>query len=259
MSGSARFDKSPHPALPRSRGKIGEEAGEAALYGPVKRFLEARGYVVKGEVRGCDLVARRGDEPAVIVELKLRFNLTLVLQGIDRLALSERVYVAVPRPPRNARGLAPETPAVRRLCRRIGLGLIVVGREAVAVIEEPVPYRPRQSRQRAARLIAEFDRRAGDPNIGGRSRAPIVTAYRQDALRCARALAANGAMRLAELRAATGVAAAAGILQRNVYGWFARVGRGTYALSQGGHEALVQFAEATAALSAGPAPDRAVA
>ena len=61
---------------------------EAALYGPVKRFLEGQGYVVKGEVRGCDLVARRGDEPPVIVELKLRFNLALVLQGIDRLARS---------------------------------------------------------------------------------------------------------------------------------------------------------------------------
>ena len=59
-----------------------------------------QGYEVKGEVRGCDLVARRGDEPPVIVELKLRFNLALVLQGIDRLALSERVYLAVPRPRR---------------------------------------------------------------------------------------------------------------------------------------------------------------
>jgi hypothetical protein len=232
---------------------------EAALYGPVKRFLEAQGYEVKGEVRGCDLVARRGGEPPVIVELKLRFNLALVLQGIDRLALSERVYVAVPRPPRSARGLAPEAPSVRRLCRRIGLGLIVVGRDAIAVVEEPVPYRPRQSRQRTARLLAEFDRRAGDPNIGGRCRAPIVTAYRQDALRCAGALAANGAMRLAELRIATGIADAAAILQRNVYGWFARVGRGTYSLSDGGRAALLQFAEAIAALPTEPTAEQAAA
>jgi hypothetical protein len=63
------------------------------------------------------------------------------------------------------------------------------------------------------------------------------------------ALAANGAMRLAELRTATGVADAASILQRNVYGWFARLARGTYALSQGGQDALGQFAEALAALA----------
>jgi hypothetical protein len=72
-------------------------SSEADLYAPVKRFLERQGYDVKGEVRGCDLVARRGEEPLVIVELKLRFNLALVLQGVERLALSDAVYLAVPR------------------------------------------------------------------------------------------------------------------------------------------------------------------
>src|SRR5436190_20638139 len=95
--------------------------GEAELYAPVKCFLEARGYEVKGEVCGCDLVARhindRSDEKPVIVELKRRFTLALLLQGIDRLAISERVYLAVPRPVRKARGLSPEAPAIRRLCR----------------------------------------------------------------------------------------------------------------------------------------------
>src|SRR5438270_4771008 len=77
---------------------IGKPAplGEAALYLPVKRFFEKSGFEVKGEVNGCDLVAYRGDEPPVIVELKLRFTLALVLQGIDRLAISERVCLAVP-------------------------------------------------------------------------------------------------------------------------------------------------------------------
>ena len=245
------------------RGRVGADAtSEAALYGPVKRFLERLGYEVKGEVRGCDLVARRGDEPMVIVELKLRFNLALVLQGVDRLALSERVYVAVPRPPRSARGLVPDAPSIRRLCRRLGLGLILVGRGTVTVVEEPVPYRPRPAHQRAARLILEFERREGDMNVGGRRRTPIVTAYRQDALRCARALAANGPMRLAQLRAATGVADAAPILQRDVYGWFTRLRRGIYTISDRGREALGQFAEAVAALadpSAELAIERAVA
>jgi hypothetical protein len=230
-------------------GRVGA-IGEAVLYGPVKRFLERCGYEVKGEVQGCDLVARRGDEPTIIVELKLRFTLGLVLQGIDRLRLSERVYLAVPRPLRGGRGIKPDAPRVRRLCRRLGLGLILVGRDTVWVVEEPVPYRPRPAARRAARLIAEFDRRVGDMNVGGRNRAPIVTAYRQDALRVAGALARAGPMRVAELRAATGVADAARLLQRDVYGWFARVGRGTYALSDRGRAALGQFAEAVAALAA---------
>ncbi|HIP77584.1 MAG TPA: hypothetical protein EYH07_03860, partial [Kiloniellaceae bacterium] len=70
-------------------------AKEEDLYAPVKAFFEGQGYVVKAEVRGCDLVARRGAEPPVIVELKTGFTLPLVLQGIDRLGLSEHVYLAV--------------------------------------------------------------------------------------------------------------------------------------------------------------------
>src|SRR5215469_6560251 len=116
---------------------------EAALYPAVKAFLERQGYVVRGEVSGCDLVARRGDEAPVIVELKLRFTLSLLLQGVDRLALSPLVYLAVPRPAARTRGLRPDAKSVRNLCRRLGLGLLMIsGRGAVEVIEDPIPYRP---------------------------------------------------------------------------------------------------------------------
>lgn len=221
---------------------------EAALYPPVKAFLERQGYEVKGEVRGCDLVARRGDEPPLIVELKLRFNLALVLQGVDRLALTERVYLAVPRLEGRARGgrLAPERPELRKLCRRLGLGLMLVGlsRNIVEILEEPVPYRPRQAKSRALRLVDEFSRRVGDANIGGAASVPVVTAYRQDALRCARALAVYGPMRVGALRAMAEVPAAANILQRNVYGWFDRIERGIYGLTPEGDQALSRFAKA---------------
>ena len=68
---------------------------EVALYGPVKALLGSQGYSVKGEVVGCDVVAVRGDEPPVVVELKRQFGLGLVLQGIDRLTLTDAVYLAV--------------------------------------------------------------------------------------------------------------------------------------------------------------------
>jgi hypothetical protein len=240
--------------LARSRRLAGAGARqrETALYPPLKAFFERRGYAVKGEVAGCDLVARRGDEPPVIVELKLRFGLPLVLQGIDRLALSERVYLAVPRPPATGSGLRPDSQRVRRLCRRLGLGLIVVGNGAVAILEEPVPYRPRRSSHRALRLGEEFDRRVGDPNMGG-SRGAIVTAYRQDALRLACLLAQRGPLPVAALRAQSGTPQAGRILQRNVYGWFERLARGTYGLTAGGRRALIRFADALPALSAAEA------
>src|SRR6266851_8298886 len=95
---------------------------ESDLYAPVKALLEGQGYSVKGEVRGCDVVAVRGKEPPVIVELKRAFGLGLVLQGVDRLALSDAVYLAVGAWPKNMRN-------VKKLCRRLGLGFIVVAQE----------------------------------------------------------------------------------------------------------------------------------
>jgi len=86
--------------------------------------------------------------------------------------------------------------------------------------------------------------------MGGAARSPIVTIYRQDALRCARALAESGPMRLRDIRAVAGVEAAAPILQRNVYGWFARLARGTYGLTDPGRAALAEFADALAGLGA---------
>jgi hypothetical protein len=203
---------------------------EVALYAPVKALLESQGYTVKGEVTGCDVVALRGDEPPVIVELKRAFGLGLVLQGIERLALTDAVYVAV--------GTWPRRPAaVQRLCRRLGLGLIVVSRGRATVLLDPLPYRPRKSRVRTARLLDEHRRRVGDPTAGGSVRRPIMTAYRQESLRCAELLAA-GPSTLRAIRAGDDVPRAGRILQSNVYGWFERVGRGTYVLSPRGREAL---------------------
>jgi hypothetical protein len=203
---------------------------EAALYGPVKALLETQGYEVKGEIVGCDVVAVRGDEPPVVVELKRAFGIALVLQGIDRLAMTDAVYLAV--------GAWPRRPAaVSRLLRRLGLGLIVVAGERADVVLDPLPYRPRQNRRRTGRLLDEHRRRVGDPTVGGSVRAPIMTAYRQEALRCAARLEAGPAT-VQAIRADGDVPHAGRILQTNVYGWFERVERGIYILSPRGRRAL---------------------
>lgn len=208
-------------------------AREIDLYPAVKRLLESQGYDVKGEVRRCDVVGVRGDEPPVIVELKRAFGLELVLQGIDRLAVTDAVYLAV--------GAWPKDPAgVRRLCRRVGLGLIVVGGDRADVILDPVPYRPRRDRRRLARLLGEHQRRVGDPTAGGSVRRPIMTAYRQQAIRCLEVLA-DGPLTLRSMRAAADVPQATAIVSRDVYGWFERVTRGTYALSPRGRDALADL------------------
>jgi hypothetical protein len=209
---------------------------ESALYKPVKVFLEGLGFCVKGEIGACDMVALDGSEPAFVVvcELKLSFNLDLVLQGVDRASACDEVWLAVKA---SGRGRGREgDPRVRKLCRLLGFGLLsVAGGDRVDVLVEPGPWRPRSDKARRSRLVTEHRRRRGDPVEGGGSRSPVMTAYRQQALVCCAALA-NGPLRPRDLK--KHAPEAPKILQRNVYGWFERVERGLYGLTEAGRTAL---------------------
>jgi hypothetical protein len=232
---------------------------EAELYAPVKALLEDRGYEVKAEVNGCDVVACKEGEPTVIVELKLTFSIDLLFQGIDRLTITDDVYLAI---------LAPETAAKRKnwrarrgdcikLCRRLGVGLMTVdpprrSGAQVEVLLDPAPYAPRKNKRKQTRLMKEFTARSGDPNQGGITRTKIVTAYRQDAIRCAMVLADGREMKTGEIRAATGAPKTASILQKNYYGWFERTTRGVYRLTPSGHEGLQHYAEVLPPLADNP-------
>lgn len=215
---------------------------ESDLYPPVKAFLEAQGYAVKAEIGECDLLAIRGEEEPVVVELKRAFSLALVMQGAARQAMFAQVYLAVGLGPR---GWGPRYKDVIRLCRRLGLGLLAVRFGAAgAAVEahlDPGPFAPRRNAKRRGRLLREFARRAGDPNLGGTTGVKRVTAYRQDALRLARHLAEAGPASPAAAAAATGVARAGAILRADHYGWFARVARGVYALTEAGAAGLAAF------------------
>lgn len=215
---------------------------ETSLYLPIKRFLEQRGFTVKGEIGGCDLVALSPDETPLLVigELKLSFNLELVLQAVDRAGACDEVWLAARA---SARGKGRESDArFRNLCRRLGFGMLAVSAEGeVAVVVAPDAPMPRKDPRRRSKLMAEHRRRLGDPAVGGGSRVPIMTAYRQQALACAAALAA-GPMRPRDLRPRAPDAGR--ILLDNVYGWFARAGRGVYTLTPAGHEALVRWPQA---------------
>ncbi|MEM7523700.1 MAG: DUF2161 family putative PD-(D/E)XK-type phosphodiesterase [Pseudomonadota bacterium] len=219
---------------------------EAELYAPIKTYLEAQGYIVKSEIGDCDVMAARGDEPPVVVELKTSFSLALVMQGVARQALFDDVYLAVPAS--GPRGWKLRYRDISRLCRRLGLGLLAVkGDGAVEAHLDPAPYQPRRNAKRRGRLLREFERRVGDPNTGGATGVKRVTAYRQDALRCARHLAAEGPSRPAAIRDATSVARAGAILRADHYGWFERIERGVYALTPQGAAGLEEFADALGA------------
>ncbi|MFT8243098.1 DUF2161 domain-containing phosphodiesterase [Roseomonas sp. BN140053] len=226
---------------------------ETALYAAAKAFLQGRGFVVKGEVCGCDAVGLRpapeaGGRPGVAVcELKLGFNLELVLQGVDRMAAADEVWLAVAA---TRRGRDRDT-RVHKLCRLLGFGLLAVEprRGRVEVLVEPAPYRPRPSPKRRAGLLREHARRQGDPNAGGSTRAPIMTAYRQQALACAEGLR-GGPCRPRDLRDAAPEAGR--ILLRNVYGWFERVSPGLYRITAAGEDALRRWGPGLAAAAEDP-------
>lgn len=222
---------------------------ESDLYAPVKALLEGQGYEVKGEIGAVDVVASRDGDDPVIVELKTGFSLSLFHQAVERQKLSDAVYVAVPRG--SGAAFARSLAGNRTLCRRLGLGLITVRLETglVEIHCDPAPYRPRQSKPRKSRLLREFARRVGDPNEGGSTRQGLMTAYRQDALRCLTVLDADGPTKAAAVAARSGVETARRIMADDHYGWFERVATGIYALTPKGRQAVADFAGEIARLA----------
>ncbi|MDA0346987.1 MAG: DUF2161 family putative PD-(D/E)XK-type phosphodiesterase [Verrucomicrobia bacterium] len=220
---------------------------ESDLYEPIKHYLEERGYTVKGEIKGVDLVATHQDRETVLVELKKSFNLKLLFQGIDRLAISDRVYLAVPASASAANVLNQQHKSVKKLCRRLGLGLMQVyfgpRTTRVDILVDPGPFQPRKNKVKFRALHDEFENRRGDPNTGGVTRKRIMTAYRQQVLRLAACVAEQENCSLAEMRETTGVLNAASIVQNNHYGWFERVSRGKYRLTELGVSELNSFSE----------------
>lgn len=227
-------------------------AKETELYGPVKSYFEQHGYTVRSEVLHCDLVAVSPDgSETVIAEMKKTFNLALLLQGVERLRIADKVMLAVERNRKKAGSHNQRFGDLAELCRMLGLGLMTVTfyktkPAAVEVLCEPgdLPLRGRRpARQR--RLMTEFRERSGDYNLGGsggRDAGRRMTAYREKALRCAWALQTFGPLSPAKASAHIGYSRAGEMLRNNYYGWFEKVERGLYRLAPEGEAALTEHA-----------------
>lgn len=215
---------------------------ETDLYLPIKSLLQEQGYEVKGEVGAADIVACRSDEEPLIVELKATFSLALFHQAIERQSITDTVYVAVPRGAGKAFLKSLKNNVA--LCRRLGIGLITVRlKDGFSEIHlDPSPYKPRQSKLKKARLLKEFAKRVGDPNLGGTGGKKLMTAYRQDALRCLKALKQNGPTKAALIAKATQVERARNIMAADHYGWFEKVEKGIYDITPVGKAAFKEYA-----------------
>lgn len=217
---------------------------ETDLHEPVRDYLVARGYTVRSEVKKCDMVAQKGDG-LIVVELKCRANLELLIQATERQRLTDSVYVAFPAPS----DMSPRSRwrGIRRLLRQLELGALLVHLNGpvprVEVAFHPLPYARRKKPAERRALIEEIGNRSGDFNQAGSTRVKLVTAYRENAIHIACCLDVLGELSPRQLRDMGTGDKTLSILNGNFYGWFARVSRGVYALSEEGASALETYAD----------------
>ncbi|OPZ81770.1 MAG: hypothetical protein BWY76_02923 [bacterium ADurb.Bin429] len=227
---------------------------ESDLYPPLQAYLTAQGYTVRGEVVHCDVAASKGDE-LIVIELKRNLSLELLAQAAQRQKRCASVYVAIPRPPDVAKWKRQRRD-VLHLLRRLELGLILVAlehsRKPVEVVFHPLPAERRLRKHARRAVLEEIAARSLDLNAGGSTRRKLVTAYREQAIRIAVILAQTGPMTPRQLREHGTGTKTLSILSRNVYGWFTRIARGLYALTETGHAAQAEYPELVAQITREP-------
>ncbi len=217
---------------------------EVDLFPPLQRFLSHHGYLVHAEVVFSDISAVKEGE-LLVVEIKLRFNLEVILQAVQRQQAADAVYIAVPL--RNFRRYPKRWKEIRAVCSRLGIGILFVrfieGREPTVEIALSRKTKTTCKDNKMKELyLEEMTKRGTNKNIGGSTRTPLFTAYRAEALKIARLLNEQGPLSPRDLRSLGSVPATGAILRKNYYGWFEKVNRGIYQISEKGKAALKSFA-----------------
>jgi len=214
---------------------MSQKLQESDLYLPIKSHLQELGFEVKGEIKNCDIVAKKGDD-FIIIELKLTLNITLLMQAVDRFTLADNVYIAIPK---QATIFKNKKKQIKKLVARLGLGLIIVDiqktQQYVEVINDPQDYTPRKNKRKQAALLKEFNLRQGDTQKGGSTRSKAgLTVYRQRSIRIANFLLTQPTAKGAEINRAIDEPQATQFLRDNYYGWFNKIDRGVYEISDKG-------------------------
>lgn len=219
---------------------------EVDLYKPIQDYFIQREYEVYGEVNHCDLIAVKENE-LIIVELKLNLSVELLIQATKRQRLSENVYIAIPKP--NYSFFSKKWKNICYLIRRLELGLIIVSfqqNKGQAEIKITPSHFDRKksmqtSRKVRERLLDEIKGRNGDNNIGGSNKTKIMTAYKESCIYIACCFERFGPLSPKALRNIGTGKKTLSILNKNYYGWFTRIKRGTYCISELGKKELEEY------------------
>ena len=212
---------------------------EEELYLPIKKYFEKKGFEIKAEVKNCDITGVK-DDILLVVELKTSFSIKLVYQAIERQKITDYVYVAIPRP-KNFK--SKDVKSMQELLKRLNIGLIVVSfgekRTMVQVVFDPViEHISKRKNLRKECVLREFNERKGDFNIGGKNKTKIVTAYREKSIEIACFLEILTKSTGAELKKIGCDKNSNVIMRNNFYGWFFKIDRGVYILSEKGRNYL---------------------
>lgn len=221
---------------------------ETDLYEPIRKFFTKKGYEVHGEVHHCDVVAVKEDK-LIVIELKLSLTVDLLIQATNRQRLTDQVYIAIPKP--KTRMSSKKWRDICHLIRSLELGLIVVtflkSGAKMEIIIEPTPFDRKKSKQRYKKkrdsLLAEIKGRNGDHNVGGSTKTKIMTAYKENCIQIAYLLERSGPLSPKALRQLGTGDKTLSILHKNYYGWYEKIDRGIYAISEKGKKEIKEFPE----------------
>lgn len=214
---------------------------ETELYEPIKSYLLKNGYKVQAEVKNCD-IACLYENKLIVIEMKKSFNLKLLYQAMDRKSFADKVFVAINRP-KNFR--KKETKHMLKILKSMDIGLITVALDsplkAVEIVLEPEDKTIKRKTRKRTMILNELQRRNLNTNIGGSTKKDnILTAYREQVIFLACALNKIEKGSPSSIKKQFNIQNASYILQNNHYGYFERIERGVYTLSEKGKDMLKQ-------------------
>lgn len=215
---------------------------ESELYEPVKRLFEQQGYKVNAEVRDCDMTMTL-DKELIVAELKTSLSVELLAQCLERQKAADIVYAVVPKPKRYQPKKMRRTFGV---LKKLEIGLIMVtfrGNISFAEIVLKPPKTGKTNQKKRSLVEKEINGRNVDINIGGVTGRKIVTAYMEKAYKIACILKIYGRLSPKAVCEYGGDPYAQAILSRNLYGWFIKIERGIYDISEKGMEEILMYPE----------------
>ena len=211
---------------------------ETDLFIPVKKLFLSQGFDVKAEVKDIDVIAYK-NELMIGIELKTKISLKLIYQAIDRQKVLDQVYIAIPK------GALYQSKSLYRnfthLLKRLEVGLIIVDGENAEVIIETVPFDRNLSRSKYKKRKSQIDKetrlRKNHKNIGG-TRGKKITRYKELVIDIGSYLLDHEKASPKDIKNDLNIEKTASILQKNYDGYFERVDRGVYQLTEKGKKEI---------------------